>query len=79
MRVPPTDARGPHYPVEVWGVIEDEQFTYDGKVKTFADVVSYWPALNIWTVTMACRADREAADVQVRVSLWQPLPPISLG
>lgn len=77
LRKPQPDHRGLHYPVQVWGVVEDERFVDDQcVVKRFADVVTYWPALGIWTVSMCCREDDSAVDVKVNVTMWQPLPPL---
>jgi len=73
-RVPETDPRGPHYAVQVWGVIDDPRVrTVDGR--TFSDVVSYWPALKKWTVTHQLRQNDLADDYPVSVTFWQPLPP----
>jgi hypothetical protein len=74
LRPPENDPRGVHYPVQVWGVIDDPRLkTSDGK--PFSDVVSYWPALGKWTVTFQCRLSELPDDYPVRVTFWQPLPP----
>lgn len=62
----------PHFPVQLWGVIEDKRFGDE----PFADVVAYWPATDLWTATLQCRGSQEADDVPVRVILYQPLPPV---
>lgn len=74
-RRPVPDDRGPHFPVEVWGVIDDPRFRLTGQ-RPIQDVVSYWPALDRWTVTLQCRADEDAVDFPVHVTHWQPLPPL---
>ena len=75
LRQPETSAHGPHYPVQVWGVIEDPNYKL-GDLVRYADVVAWWPALKLWTCTSQNRADEEVNDVKVRVVLWQPLPPV---
>ena len=77
LRVPRTDPRGAHYPVQCWGIIEDTRFLDEqGAVKRFVDLVSWWPAMKMWTVTMLCAADERAEDVPVTVISWQPPPPL---
>lgn len=66
---------GKHFPVAVWGVVDDSRFTLAGQ-KTFMDVVHYWPAANKWTITHCARSDDEAEDFPVTVTHWQPLPPL---
>lgn len=75
IRVPDDDPRGLHYPVQVWGVIDDPRYRCNGE-PVFQDVVCWWPAARIWTVTSQCRADDEVDDVAVMVTWWQPLPPL---
>lgn len=78
-RKPPPDARGAHYPVQVWGVIDDPAFRpEEGELSPFVDIVSWWPASQIWTVTFQCRRNPNAEDYPVLVSWWQPLPPLVL-
>lgn len=73
-RTPPTGPQGVHFPVEVWGWVDDEKLRLEGK-KAFQDVVCWWPALGKWTVTLQCRADEDAVDFVCTVTYWQPLPP----
>lgn len=76
-RQPETDPRGRHYPVQVWGTIDDPRLRLPGRPHSpFQDVVAWWPATRIWTVTLQCRADEDAVDFQVNVTFWQPLPPL---
>ena len=73
--VPAARPSGDHYPVTVWGVINDPRFRINGEVE-FMDVVSWWPGLRVWTVTHQSRADGEAFDHPCKVTYWQPLPPL---
>ena len=74
---PEPDPRGAHFPVQVWGVIEDPRFT-PVVAGRFADVVSWWPSSRCWTVSHQCRADDEVVELPVRVIAWQELPPVPL-
>lgn len=78
LRAPRMDpGASPHYPIQLWGVIDDPKLQGEGwPPGPYADVVAYWPALNKWTVTHSGRADEFATDVEVRVTFYQPLPPI---
>lgn len=71
----PTSETGPHFPVQVWGVIDDPRYRMNGE-KPFADVVAWWPALKKWTCTSQCVGDLDVDDVQCRVTFWQPMPPV---
>lgn len=73
--LPPPDERGRHFPVQLWGVIDDERF-HRVQPGPFSDVVSFWPALGIWTVTLQSRGAPDPVETEVRVILWQPLPPV---
>lgn len=73
--VPQAPDQSEHFAIEVWGVVQDIFFN-DGK--PFADVVSYWPALRMWTVTGTVRGGEDVADQMVRVIAWQYLPPLPL-
>ena len=73
-QVPDPDARGPHYPVTVFGVVDDSALHLVGGDGPYVDVVSYWPAARIWTVTHLSRCDSdEAVDFPAMVTYWQPL------
>ena len=74
LKLPDPDSRGAHFPVVVWGVIDDPRFR-PVMGKPFAEVVSWWPALGKFTVTHQCQADVEVIELPVRVTHWQPLPP----
>jgi hypothetical protein len=79
-RVPDSLAHGEHYPVAVLGVIDDPTICLNG-AGAFVDVVAWWPALRKWTVTHQCRSDScehtdTAVDYPIRVTFWQPLPPL---
>lgn len=71
---PQADPRGNHFPVQVWGVIDDPRYK-PVRSKPFADIVSFWPSLGYFTVTHQCQADEEVIELRVRVTHWQPLPP----
>lgn len=75
LRVPDDSLHGPHYPVTVWGVIDDPRYRLNGE-PVFMDVVAWWPASRVWTVTSQCRADEDVDDTPVTVTWWQPLPPL---
>jgi len=73
--VPQAPGKSEHFAIEVWGVVEDPYFN---EGKPFQDVVAYWPALRIWTVTCTVRGTDDVEDVKVRVIGWQYLPPLPL-
>lgn len=75
LRVPDDGPSGPHYPVQVWAVIDDPRYRLNGE-PVFMDVACWWPASKVWTVTGQCRADEEVDDTVVNVTFWQPLPPL---
>lgn len=76
LRLPPTDPRGPHHPVECWVIVDDPRFVRANGDKVFQDRGCYWPASNIWTVTCQTCASEDAEDVRANVTWWQPLPPL---
>lgn len=77
LRVPDDDPRGAHYPAQVWAVIDDPRYRFNGE-PVFMDIACWWPASRTWTVTGQIRADDPDSvdDVKVRVTFWQPLPPL---
>lgn len=76
-RTPAPDPRGPHYPVQVWGVVDDPRLAPNNEKRyVFQDIVTWWPSLKIWTVTLQCRTDEDAQDFPCTVLYWQPLPPL---
>lgn len=76
LRVPDADARGDHFGVPCWGVVDDPRFHIASGDRVFADVVVWWPAARVWTITHCSRAAAEAEDIPVEVIAWQPLPPL---
>lgn len=74
LKQPADGDKGPHFSVQVWGVIDDPRYRLNGE-KPFCDVVAWWPALKLWTVTGQCRGDLDVDDIPTRVTYWQPLPP----
>jgi hypothetical protein len=72
-RTPPQSDGPRDRPITVFGVIDDPRLKVNGD-GPFADVVSYWPAAQRWTVTHQCRADAEAIDFPVQVRAWQRIP-----
>jgi hypothetical protein len=77
-RLPDPDPRGPHFPVQVIGVIEqsDELVAACGDRKHIVDFVCWWPALRKWTVTHTCRGTEDAIDFPCTVTHWQPDLPL---
>lgn len=71
-RVPDPDVRGPHFPVQVWAVVEVNN-------RRFVDLVSWWPALRRWTATWQSKANEDAVEFAVVVVFWQPSPPLPLN
>lgn len=63
----------PSTSISVLGVIDDPNLRINGE-DPFVDVVAYWPAKDVWTITHTSRADTAAIDYPVRVVKWQPLP-----
>jgi hypothetical protein len=73
---PPTSSKeSAHFPIEVWAVIDDPRYQSNGE-RPFADIACYWPASKKWTVTGQCRGDTDVDDIEVRVTFYQPLPPL---
>ena len=70
---PPESTDGRHLTITVLGVIDVPAMRLNGD-EPFVDVVSYWPARKLWTVTHQCRADESAMDYVITVRCWQPLP-----
>lgn len=75
---PEHDPKFSHYPVTCIGVVDDTNLQLAGEQR-FIDVVSYWPASKVWTVTHQCRADEGAIDFPCRVTYFQPLFPMPWG
>lgn len=71
---PATAPEGEGFSVQVWGVIDDPRLRIH-EDEPFQDVVAWWPARRVWTVTHQCRADEQAVDYEVNVVAWRPLPP----
>jgi len=70
------EGQSQHYNIQVLGVVDDPTMRLRGDDKPFVDVVSYWPALNKWTITHCSRADSEADDYPIRVTYYQDMIPL---
>lgn len=75
-RVPDPLEAGPHFSVEVLGIVDDPAYTVRGE-RPFVDIVAYWPAAKRFTVTHCGRGCAEVEDRPVNVTHWQSLPPLA--
>lgn len=69
-KLPQPDPRGIYYPVSCLGVVDDPRFT-ERMGGRFVELVSWWPANQIWTVSHQSQACDDVVDLQIRVVAWQ--------
>lgn len=75
-RPPVVDNHDENFSLQVLGLIDDPLLRWRGQELPFWDVVAWWPARKLWTVTHQTRADAGAADYPTNVVRWRPLPPV---
>lgn len=71
LKLPEPDSRGIYYPVPCLGVVDDPRFK-ERMGGRFVELVSWWPANRIWTVSHQSQACDDVVDLQIRVVAWQP-------